>query len=118
MQALRDEMKLRDETRELDKSQAAIEKEEFASRARKLGTEQDRIKEHTDTAIGDIEALEGGRQKFGKEIQMLGQVVVVMEEAAGILRRVSSATPRAWSSLESHSRAFRLQWSHRPLPPP
>jgi len=86
MQALRDEMKLRDETRELDKSQPAIEKEEFASRARKLGNEQDRIKEHTDTAIGDIEAIEGGRQKFGKEIQLLSQVVVVMDEAAGILR--------------------------------
>ncbi|HEX2746973.1 MAG TPA: hypothetical protein VHM91_03155, partial [Verrucomicrobiales bacterium] len=32
MQALRDEMKLRDETRELDKAMPAIEKEEFAKR--------------------------------------------------------------------------------------
>ena len=101
MQALRDEMKLRDETRELDKSQPAIEKEEFATRARKLGTEQDRIKEHTDTAIGDIEALPGGRQKFGKEIQMLGQVVVVMDEAAGILRTPDASGPAVAAETEA-----------------
>ena len=40
MQALRDEMKLRDETRELDKARAAIETAEFGSRADKLSDEQ------------------------------------------------------------------------------
>ncbi len=101
MQALRDEMKLRDETRELDKSQPAIEKEEFAARARKLGSEQDRIKEHTDTAIGDIEALPGGRQQFGKEIQMLGQAVAVMDEAAGILRTPDAGGPAVAAETEA-----------------
>ena len=86
MQALRDEMKLRDETRELENAKAAVEKEEFATRSRKLGTEQDRIKDHTDTAIGDIEAIDGGRQKFGKEINLLTRVVEVMKESADILR--------------------------------
>jgi hypothetical protein len=101
MQALRDEMKLRDETRELENSKAAVENEEFASRARKLGTEQDRIKDHTDTAIGDIEAIEGGRQKFGKEINLLTRVVEVMGEASGILREPDTGAPAIAAETEA-----------------
>jgi hypothetical protein len=101
MQALRDEMKLRDETRELENTKPAVEEEEFASRARKLGTEQDRIKEHTDTAIGDIEAIEGGRQKFGKEIALLSRVVEVMDEAAAILREPDTGAPAIAAETEA-----------------
>ncbi len=101
MQALRDEMKLRDETRELENTKPAVEEEEFATRARKLGTEQDRIKEHTDTAIGDIEAIQGGRQKFGKEIALLSRVVEVMDEAAGILREPDTGAPAIAAETEA-----------------
>ena len=101
MQALRDEMKLRDETRELENAKAAVEKEEFASRARKLGDEQDRIKDHTDTAIGDIEAIEGGSQKFGKELGLLTRVVAVMDEASGILRVPDTGAPAIAAETEA-----------------
>jgi len=101
MQALRDEMKLRDETRELENTKPAVEEEEFATRARKLGTEQDRIKEHTNTAIGDIEAIEGGRQKFGKEIGLLTRVVEVMDEAAAILREPDAGAPAIAAETEA-----------------
>lgn len=85
MQALRDEMKLRDETRELDKSQPALEKAEFASRADKLSEKQGDIAAHTEGAIKDIVALPEGTQKFGKELKLLSAVIQVMDEASGIL---------------------------------
>jgi hypothetical protein len=85
MQALRDEMKLRDETRELEKAKPAIEKQEFTSKAEKLSDEQLRIEEHTEGAIKDIVALPEGTQKFGKELKLLTAVTQVMNEASDIL---------------------------------
>lgn len=101
MQALRDEMKLRDETRELGNTQSVVKEEEFAKRARTLGDEQDRIKDHTDTVIGDIEALEGGSQKFGKEIGLLTKVVEVMGEASSILRRPNAGAEAIAAETEA-----------------
>jgi len=94
MQALRDEMKLRDETRELGSAQSALEKDDFARRADKLSEEQGRIASHTDGAIEAILAIEGGEQKFGKELKLLSAVVRVMDEASGILNSLD-AGPRA-----------------------
>jgi hypothetical protein len=85
MQALRDEMKLRDETRELESARPALEKEEFSSRAGKLAGEQERIGKHVLTAVEDIEAIQNGAQKFGKELKLLNAVVQVMDEAWNIL---------------------------------
>ena len=53
MQALRDEMKLRDETRELENAHAALKDDEFKTRAVKLSDEQERIENHTAGAIDD-----------------------------------------------------------------
>lgn len=101
MQALRDEMKLRDETRELDKARPAIEKDEFATRAGKLSTEQDRIAKHTEGAIDDIVALPSGSQKFGKELQLLSAVVEVMAEAGGILGSPDAGPPAVAAETEA-----------------
>jgi hypothetical protein len=94
MQALRDEMKLRDETRELDKAKPAVEEKEFASRADKLSDEQFRISKHTVGAMQDIVALPEGARKFGKELKLLNVVVQVMDEAGDILM-TPDAGPRA-----------------------
>lgn len=85
MQALRDEMKLRDETRELDSARKALEKDEYGSRAGKLAGEQERIGKHVLTAIEDIENIQNGPQKFGKELKLLNAVVEVMDETWNIL---------------------------------
>ncbi|MDB6070055.1 MAG: hypothetical protein JWL81_1226, partial [Verrucomicrobiales bacterium] len=86
MQSLRDEMKLRDETRELENAESALEKTEYSDRTYKLATEQDRIAEHTNGALEDIVALPEGAQKFGKELKLLTAVVRVMGEARSILK--------------------------------
>ena len=85
MQALRDEMKLRDETRELENAKSALEEEEFTSDAKGLGKKQGGIGMHTQTAIDDILALPQGAEKFGKELKLLNAVVFVMQDAQGIL---------------------------------
>lgn len=85
MQALRDEMKLRDETRELDNARAAIEEDKYVAAARALAQKQASIGNHTQSAVTDIRALPEGEAKFGKELQLLGAVVNLMDEAHGLL---------------------------------
>jgi hypothetical protein len=85
MKALRDEMKLRDETRETENSREALEAEQFERDARGLGENQGQIETHTQGAVEDILALPEGASKFGKELRLLNAVVVVMQEARGIL---------------------------------
>ena len=86
MQALRDEMKLRDETRELENAEQAVERTEYVSRTGKLAAEQERIATHTEGAMEDIAALPEGEQKFAKEMKLLTAVVQVMGETVGILK--------------------------------
>jgi len=85
MQALRDEMKLRDETRELENAREAIEQEQFASDADMLSDKQSGIAVHTRGAVADILALPEGTTRFGKELQLLHAVTTVMDEATDIL---------------------------------
>jgi hypothetical protein len=85
MQALRDEMKLRDETREVENTRAGIEEEKFAENAGALAEKQHGIKMHTQSAISDILAIPDGGTKFDKELRLLSAVTSVMDEAKGIL---------------------------------
>ncbi len=85
MQALRDEMKLRDQTRETENSKAAIEQAKYASDAAALGANQADIGAHTHSALEDILALPSGSEKFAKEVHLLTDVVTVMDETRDIL---------------------------------
>ncbi|HEX8296172.1 MAG TPA: hypothetical protein VF593_07715 [Chthoniobacteraceae bacterium] len=85
MQALRDEMKLRDETREVESARPVVEAEKFAADAKALGEKQASIGAHTASAVADILALPEGAAKFGKELKLLQAVVEVMDEAETIL---------------------------------
>jgi hypothetical protein len=85
MQALRDEMMLRDETREMENARPSLEADKYASDARVLGGKQAGIADHTQSAVDDILALPEGAQKFPKELRLLQQVTSVMGEARGIL---------------------------------
>jgi hypothetical protein len=85
MQTLRDEMRLRDETREAENARPALEAEAFQMDALTLGVRQLAIQEHTQGAVRDILALPQGSEKFGDELKLLNSVVAVMDEARGIL---------------------------------
>jgi hypothetical protein len=85
MQSLRDEMKLRDETRETENAKPAVPVEKFTSDAQALAGTQADIGTHTAGALSDILALPDGANKFGKEVKLLQDVVSVMDETHGIL---------------------------------
>ena len=85
MQVLRDEMKLRDQTREAETSKPAIDPKQYGDEANMLGYTQTDLGTRTAGAQADIEALPGGTEKFPKEIALLKQVTSVMNDAEGIL---------------------------------
>jgi hypothetical protein len=104
MQSLRDEMKLRDETREMENARAALDDDKFSTDARVLGDKQAGIALHTASAIQDIRALPDGAKKFPKEIQLLSAVVTVMDEAQSIL-----ATPETGpTAIAAETEAIEL----------
>ncbi len=104
MQALRDEMQLRDETRETENAKPALEQEKFSTDAKALSDKQASTRTHVQSAIADIIALEEGEAKFGKELQLLNAVVELMDEAKGIL-----ATPETGATaIAAETEAIEL----------
>ena len=101
MQSLRDEMKLRDETRELENAKRALESEEHLKRSYRLSGEQSRIAVQTQSAFDDILRLPGGAQKFGKELQLLGAVRHVMDEVVGVLDKPDTGAPAIAAETEA-----------------
>lgn len=101
MQALRDEMKLRDETRELENARPAIEATLHQEKSGKLATEQTRIEQHTEGAVEDILALPEGSAKFGKELGLLQSVVEVMTETTDLLRTANTGDPTVAAETEA-----------------
>jgi hypothetical protein len=85
MQSLRDEMNLRDETREAENAKPAMDPQKYAVDAQGLGDKQADIDTHTASAIQDILALPDGEAKFPKELGLLKNVVAVMDETHNIL---------------------------------
>ncbi|MCB1232283.1 MAG: hypothetical protein KDN19_18690 [Verrucomicrobiae bacterium] len=101
MQALHDEMDLRDETRELEKSRSALKKEDFADMATGLSKTQYGVADHVRSAVDDIINLEGGPQKFSKEIQLLSAVITAMLEARDILQSPDTGPPAIAAETEA-----------------
>ena len=85
MQSLRDEIKLRDETREVENARAAVEKEKYTADAKLLADKQTRIGANTLGAMKDIQLIPNSAQDFGKELELLQSVVKVSDETEGIL---------------------------------
>jgi hypothetical protein len=87
MQALRDEMTLRDETREMENARTALEPDLYAEKTAPLAKMQKDIRAHTQSAINDILDLPQGSEKFGKELRLLKVVTEIMGETYGILHQ-------------------------------
>jgi hypothetical protein len=87
MQALRDEMKLREETREMENVRAALGADVYAEKTAPLAKTQKRIRTHTQSAIGDILELPQGNEKFAKELKLLKVATELMGEAYGVLNQ-------------------------------
>jgi hypothetical protein len=101
MQALRDEMKLRDQTRELENAKPALEEPKFTCDATALAEQQTSIGRHTAGAMEDIRALPDGEKRFGKELRLLTAVTAVMGEAGSILASADTGAKAVAAETEA-----------------
>ncbi|WP_395750408.1 hypothetical protein [Prosthecobacter sp.] len=101
MKSLRDEMKLRDETRELENAKAALKVGEHLKKSSVLASKQFGIQANTRGAFDDILRLPQGNEKFGKELKLLNAVMQVMDEAAGILDKPDTGAPAIAAETEA-----------------
>ena len=100
MQVLYDEMKLRDETRELENSRPALEVGSHKVKARILASTQADLAEKIRDAAGDVVNLPDGVQRFEKELKLLSAVVTVMDEAESILGKPDTGAPAVAAESE------------------
>jgi len=101
MKSLRDEMKLRDETRELENAKPALKTEEHTKKSADLASRQFGIQANTRGAFDDILQLPQGNEKFGKELKLLDAVMHVMNESAGILDKPDTGAPAIAAETEA-----------------
>jgi hypothetical protein len=93
LQILENEVNLRDETRVAEQARAALAAEEFGKQARNLSKTQDDLKDRVVKVTDRIKDLPDAENEFGYEINLLGQVAVVMEDATDILAKPDTGAP-------------------------
>ncbi|MEI8380057.1 MAG: hypothetical protein WCJ09_08015 [Planctomycetota bacterium] len=101
MQILEAEVNLREETRVAEQARPAMEKKDYSKRAGKLALTQDGLSERVAKLTDRIRDLPDAEEEFGKEIQLLTRVVVVMDEAAEILERPDTGSQAIAAETEA-----------------
>lgn len=101
MKALRDEMKLRDETREAENAKPAVDAKVYAKQSNGLASKQFGIRQNVRGAFDDILHLPEAAQKFGKELKLLDAVMQVMDEAGTILDKPDTGAPAIAAETEA-----------------
>ena len=100
LQILEAEVNLREDTRVAEQAEAVLAKDEYQEEADKLSGRQNVLEERIDKVIDRIRELKDGEMAFGKEIQLLSAVGVVMEETTGILARPETGSPAIAAETE------------------
>ncbi len=85
MQILEAEVNLREETRVAEQARAALEAKDYEQRAGGLKTTQQALSKRVADLTVRIRELPDGENEFANEINLLGMVEQVMDEAADIL---------------------------------
>ena len=93
LQILEAEVNLREETRVAEQSRPAQKAEEHKQEATRLSGTQAELKDRIDKVAERILELPDAQNQFGKEIQLMGMVAAVMNEATGILARPETGAP-------------------------
>ncbi len=101
MQILEAEMNLREETRVVQQARKGLATEEFAKQAGAASQTQNALTERVNKLTGRIRELPDGEQEFGYEINLLGQVEVVMKDATEILARPETGPPAIGAETEA-----------------
>ena len=85
LQILEGEVNLREETRVAEQARPALVKDDHAKNARKLTGDQRGLGDRVSKVVDRIKALRDGEKVFAYEIDLLGKVEAVMDEAREIL---------------------------------
>jgi hypothetical protein len=101
MKATHDEMKLRDETRELENAKPALAEGEHSKKSMNLASKQYGIQAAVRGAFDDILKLPQGNEKFARELKLLNAVQGVMMEAAGILDKADTGAVAVAAETEA-----------------
>ena len=101
MKALRDEMKLRDETREAENAKPALDTKVYAKQSNDLASKQFGIRLNVRGAFDDILHLPSANEKFGKELKLLDAVMQVMDEAGSLLDKPDTGAPTIAAETEA-----------------
>lgn len=101
LQILEGEVNLREETRVAEQARPALPTEDHKLQAIKLSGTQAELKERVDKVIERIRELPDAEAEFGKEIQLLGMVSGVMNEAVEILGRPETGSPAIAAETEA-----------------
>jgi hypothetical protein len=101
MQILEAEMNLRDRTRVAEQSRAASTDEQYSAAVDELGTTQSALRERIIQVGEKIEELPNASEEFAKEIQLMHQVEVVMNDAVSILSRPETGRPAIAAETEA-----------------
>ncbi len=100
LQILEEEVNLREETRVAEQAKAAVAAEEHKQEAVRQSGVQSELKVRVEKVIERIRELPKAEQEFGKEIQLLGTVAQVMNEAIEILARPETGAPAIAAETE------------------
>ena len=87
LQILEGEVNLREETRVGEQARAALSATDYGQQAEQLSQSQNGLKERVGKVIERIRQLPDAENVFAYEINLLGKVAEVMNEATGILAR-------------------------------
>jgi hypothetical protein len=93
LQILEGEINLREETRVADQARPAQALAEFNKQAGALSKTQETLKDRVLKVTERIKGLPDGEAQFSPEIELLGEVAAVMEEATGILASPDTGAP-------------------------
>jgi hypothetical protein len=113
MKILRDEIDLRDETREAEKAKPALTGEDFAARAKGLEEKQKGLRDRSYAVVKTIQDMPQGAEIFQREVELLSAVSKILGEARNILERPDTG-PEA---IAAETEAIELLLQARRNPP-
>jgi hypothetical protein len=101
MQILESEMNLRDRTRVVEQSSEADSLERYTEAADELAKTQSSLRDRVEAVGEKIRALPNAEEEFGKEIGLMDQVDLVMQDAVKILRQPDTGRPAIAAETEA-----------------
>jgi hypothetical protein len=87
MKIARNQMDLREETREVDHIKSSLVPDEYKAKAEPLEGSQAELHDRLDEVVLDLKEVPEAEENFGKEIKLLNQVSDIMRQARGVLAR-------------------------------